>query len=141
MNTYKVGDKVIIRKDLLVGVECGTYWYELVEFMENYDYGVIDKVDSDGDYWLKGYDAFVTEEMIEGLYEEEKEMNNISNTMEPKKLHVVELKNGKVLEVPFGKLVIVIDTFAKKDLEKCLNRDDTVLVLGSEIKLIQNVEV
>lgn len=66
---------------------------------------------------------------------------NKNEKSKPKKLHIVEFKDGRVLDVPFGKLVIVIDTFAKKDLEKCLNRDDTVFVLGSDIRMIQNVEV
>lgn len=68
-----------------------------------------------------------------------KEFNWVSK--KPKKLHIVELKDGRVLDVPFGKLVIVIDTFANEDITKYLNMDDRVFVLASEIKMIQNVEV
>lgn len=66
---------------------------------------------------------------------------NKNEKSKPKKLHIVELKDGRVLDVPFGKLVIVIDTFANEDIKNYLNRDDVVLVLGSEIRMIQNVEV
>lgn len=70
MNKYKKDDKVVIRKDLIVGeVYGGCYWDDTDEFMKNYDYVVIDEVDEDGDHWIEGCDTFVSEEMIAGLYE------------------------------------------------------------------------
>lgn len=149
MRKYKVGDKVVIRKDLKVDEFYGDYWHGLVEFMKKYDYAVIDKVDSDGDYWLKDYDKFVCVDMIEGLYVEEKDMKieavkhtiNISNTMKPKKLHVVELKNGKIFEVPFGKLILVTGEFTDKDIEKYIAIENAVLLLSSDIRMMHKVKV
>lgn len=71
MSKYKVGDKVVIRKDLVVGeVYGGCYWDPTDDFMKAYDYVVIDEVDEDGDYWIEGCDTFVSGEMIEGLYDD-----------------------------------------------------------------------
>lgn len=70
MSKYKAGDKVVIRKDLVAG-ECygNWYWSNGKEYMKDEDYVVIERVDDDGDYWFNN-ECFITEEMIEGLYEE-----------------------------------------------------------------------
>lgn len=74
MCKYKVGDKVVIRKDLKVGEWYGDlYWANAKEYMKEKNYVVIEEVDKDGSYWVEEY-WIITDEMIEGLYEEEKAM-------------------------------------------------------------------
>lgn len=75
MNKYKTGDKVVIRKDLVVGEWYGDwYWNTGKEYMKEKDYVVIDKI-YDFRYRV-GNGWYITDEMIEGLYkEEEKEMS------------------------------------------------------------------
>jgi len=74
MSKYKVGDKVVIRKDL---IDCKYYgnwfWSKGKEHLKEKDYVVINEVDNDGDYWIED-DWCISNEMIDGLYEEEKEM-------------------------------------------------------------------
>lgn len=71
MSKYKVGDKVIIRKDLKVGEVYGEcYWCDGTEYMKEKDYVVIEVVDEDGDYLVEGVWC-INDEMIEGLYEED----------------------------------------------------------------------
>lgn len=70
MSRYNVGDTVVIRKDLVVGeVYGGCYWDDTDDFMKNRDYVVIEEIDDDGDCWIEGCDTFVSEEMIDRLYE------------------------------------------------------------------------
>lgn len=70
MSKYKVGDKVVIRKDLVDGEYYGEwFWSYEKEYMKDKDYVVIDRVDEEGDYFVEcGW--CITEEMIEGLYGE-----------------------------------------------------------------------
>lgn len=71
MSKYNIDDKVVIRKDLVVGVEYdGWYWSDDTEYMKEKDYVVIERVNVDGDYWIEDCNTFVSEEMIEGLYVE-----------------------------------------------------------------------
>lgn len=81
MSKYKKDDKVVIRKDLKVGEWYGDlYWANAKEYMKEKNYVVIEEVDKDGSYWVEGY-WIITDEMIEGLYEEEKysDLNEINN--------------------------------------------------------------
>lgn len=70
MSKYKVGDKVVIRKDLVVGVEYGgvEWWSDENEYMKEKDYIIIER-NIAGDYVVEG-GWYLTDEMIEGLYEE-----------------------------------------------------------------------
>lgn len=68
MNKYKVGDKVIVRKDLIVDeFYDGLYWSEGKEYLKVKDYVVIEEVDIVGDYWIED-GHFISDEMIAGLY-------------------------------------------------------------------------
>lgn len=73
MSKYKVGDKVVIRKDLVDGVEYGDVelWSEM-EYLKEKDYVVIDGVDEVGDYRLENTHWYITDEIIEGLYKDVK---------------------------------------------------------------------
>lgn len=76
MSKYKNGDKVVIRKDLVVGEWYGNVqWWSADDFMKKYEYLIINEVDDDGDFWIEGCGTFVSEEMIAGLYKEDKEMS------------------------------------------------------------------
>lgn len=70
MNKYKVGDKVVIRKDLEVdGLYGIVEWHINKEYLKEKDYVVIDKVVEYDVYWTTDEWA-ITDEMIEGLYQE-----------------------------------------------------------------------
>lgn len=83
MSKYKKGDKVVIRKDLVVGEVYGNWtWsagkeymkekdYVLIERVNDSDYWVEDKRVNDGDYWIEN-EWLILDEMIEGLYNEDK---------------------------------------------------------------------
>lgn len=83
MSKYKKGDKVVIRKDLVVGEVYGNWtWsagkeymkekdYVLIERVNDSDYWVEDKRVNDGDYWIEN-EWLISDEMIEGLYNEDK---------------------------------------------------------------------
>lgn len=83
MSKYKKGDKVVIRKDLIVGEVYGNWtWsagkeymkekdYVLIERVNDSDYWVEDKRVNDGDYWIEN-EWLISDEMIEGLYNEDK---------------------------------------------------------------------
>lgn len=67
MVKYKVGDKVVIRKDLKTGEWYGVFeWLRGMERLKVNDYVVIEKVDN-GCYFVKGV-WYISHEMIEGLY-------------------------------------------------------------------------
>lgn len=69
MSKYKVGDKVLIRKDLVEGEYYGEwFWRDGKEYMKELDYVVIERVDVYGGYWVED-EWLITEEMIAGLYE------------------------------------------------------------------------
>lgn len=71
MGKYEVGDKVVIRKDLVVGEYYGRldWWTQNEEYMKELDYVVIKEVDEDGDYWVENA-WYITEEMISHKYKE-----------------------------------------------------------------------
>lgn len=70
---YKVGDKVVIRKDLKVGKFYGDiYWLEHKEDLKSKDYVVVSRVDKNNNYISVENDSYdITDEMIEGFYKEE----------------------------------------------------------------------
>lgn len=71
MSNYKVGDKVVIHKDLVEGeLYGGCYWDHTDELLKDYEYVIIEEVDDDGEYWIEGCDTFVSDEMIAGLYDD-----------------------------------------------------------------------
>lgn len=72
MNKYNVGNKVVVREDLVVGECYGNFtWSDEKEYMKEKDYVVIEKVDDDFDYLVED-EYWLTEEMIEELYEDGK---------------------------------------------------------------------
>lgn len=115
MCKYKVGDKVVIRKDLVVGEWYGNvYWYDYKTILINEDYVTIDRVDDVGDYWIED-ELLISDEMIEGLYEEESDMT------------IEDLK--KQIEDYFSNL---IDDF-KGELKKTLNSDHPGIKLNKDM--------
>lgn len=70
MSKYKKGDKVVIRKGLVVGKWYGNWrWSAGKEYMKKKDYIVIDDVDEAGDYLINN--CYISKEMIQGLYNNE----------------------------------------------------------------------
>lgn len=77
MSKYKKGDKVVIRKDLVNGeLYGGIQWWTGKDYIKEKDYVVIEDVVL-GDYVVEG-SWLITDEMIEGLYEEDNIVNNKS---------------------------------------------------------------
>lgn len=71
MCEYKVGDKVVIRKDLEDDERYGNWsWSDEKDFLKEKDYVVIEGVDNDGDYWIEGYWFWINDEMISHKYGE-----------------------------------------------------------------------
>lgn len=71
MVKYKVGDEIVIRKDLKTGEWYGVFeWLRGMERLKVNDYVVIEKVDN-GYYFVKGV-WYINDEMIEGLYDDGK---------------------------------------------------------------------
>lgn len=72
MSKYGVGDKVVIRKDLIDGVEYGDikWWSEQMEYFKEKDYVVIERIDSRGNYRVEDSFWTITDEMIDDLYVE-----------------------------------------------------------------------
>lgn len=69
---YNVGDKVVIRKDLKVGEKYGELdWFTAKKRLKEKDYVVIKLVEDHGDYFVEG-GFWINDEMIEGLYNEDK---------------------------------------------------------------------
>lgn len=65
MSKYKKGDKVVIRKDLVVGELYGDiYWYNYKTILINEDYVTINFVDTAGHYQLDFNNLWVSDEMI-----------------------------------------------------------------------------
>lgn len=74
MSKYKKDDKVVIRKDLEDGKWYGMVdWCSEMDDLKEKDYVVIEEVDAVGDYWINGW--LVSDEMIEGLYKEDEEVD------------------------------------------------------------------
>lgn len=73
MSKYKKCDKLVIRKDLVVGELYGDIkWWIDREYLKEKDYVIIEEVDTDGDYWIEGGYICINDEIIEGLYEDDK---------------------------------------------------------------------
>lgn len=113
VSKYKVGDKVVIRKDLEVGGKYGelSCFGKMISLKEK-DYVVIKEVDG-GYYWIG--DFFINDEMIEGLYEEKKDMT------------IEDLK--KQIDGYFSNL---IDDF-KGELKKTLNSEHLGITLNKDM--------
>lgn len=157
MSKYKKDDKVVIRKDLEVDKKySGVFWANCKEYLKEKDYVVIEVVADDGDYWIKG-DWLITNEMIEGLYKEEKysdledivekvnidyesnvvfaagdllENNTIENVVKK-----VLLRNGTIVKCKAKDLLVVDDMKCVKDNIK--KYPDSVVILSSEILVIK----
>lgn len=109
VSKYNIGDKVVIRKDLVDGVEYGDVelWSEM-EYLKEKDYVVIDGVDEYGDYRLENTHWYITNEIIEGLYKGVKKyiwyldsedgtyfLNNLLGVDKWTLYETKEIKNGK----------------------------------------------
>lgn len=78
MSKYGVGDKVVIRKDLVKGEKYGDVeWWIEMNYLKEKDYVIIEYTDSDGDYRLENTHWYITDEMIAGLYDEVDEINDL----------------------------------------------------------------
>lgn len=159
MNKYKVGDKVVIRKDLVVGGVYGfNYWLACNEYLKEKEYVVIEEVDAVGDYRVEVGRYWITNEMIEGLYKEEKysdledivdvkvnidyepnvvfaagdllENNTIENAVKK-----VLLRNGTIVKCKAKDLLVVDDMKCVKDNIK--KYPNSVVILSSEILVIK----
>lgn len=102
MSNYKKGDKVFIRKDLVDGEWYGMVdWCSEMDDLKEKDYVKIEEVD-DGHYWINGWR--VTDEMIEGLYDDE--VNDV-NIKAGGKVRIIKdvgiygsiIKKGDVVEI------------------------------------------
>lgn len=73
MTKYKVGDKVRVRSDLVVGEDYGINAF--VDSMEKFkgDTLIIKRVLPDGDYFTEGNSFYWTDEMLEEIKENEME--------------------------------------------------------------------
>lgn len=122
MCKYKKDDKVVIRKDLIVGEVYG----ELVclgrmVYLKEKDYVVIEEVDG-GYYDVEG--LLINDEMIEGLYEPHNEITK-----------KVLLRNGTTVECNAKYLLVVNDMKGIKDIIK--KYPNLVVILSSEILVIK----
>lgn len=134
MGKYKKDDKVVIRKDLEDGKWYGKVdWYSEMEYLKEKDYVVIVEVDAVGDYWINGW--LVSDEMIEGLYKEDEEVDikagdrvrvikdvNYCNTI--KKGDIVEIDR---VSVEYGKYYVKDHEFGGGS-QYYLNGDEFELV-------------
>lgn len=87
---YKIGDKVVIRKDLEVCEYYGNlYWNKRKEYLKEKNYVVIKEVDEDedDDYWIDG-NWLVSDEMISHKYED----FNSNDQLDYKELEYVNYK-------------------------------------------------
>lgn len=159
MSKYKKDDKVVIRKDLKVGEWYGDLcWANAKEYMKEKEYVVIEEVDTVGDYRVEVGRYWITNEMIEGLYKEEKysdledivdvkvnidyepnvvfaagdllENNTIENAVKK-----VLLRNGTIVKCKAKDLLVVDDMKCVKDNIK--KYPDSVVILSSEILVIK----
>lgn len=75
MSKYQVGDKVVLRKDLVVGAEYGKcIWVSAINPLADKDYVTIKDVCSFDCYKPKEADYYaISDEMIQGLYTDEEE--------------------------------------------------------------------
>lgn len=132
MRKYKKGEKVVIRKDLVVGeVYGGVHWSYNMEVLQNASYVVIEHVNEVRSY-KTNYDVFVSDEMIEGLYKGDKKyvwyldsedgtyfLNNLLGVDKWHSHEIEEIKNGKdacyLLTEEEGRKSPFFDKFAKYD--------------------------
>lgn len=69
MSKYKKGDKVVIRKDLIIDKWYdGLIWCKWKEHLKHLDYVVIVDVYGDGIYMIQNK-LVISDEMIQGLYD------------------------------------------------------------------------
>lgn len=141
MNKYKVGDKVVIRKDLKAGkwYDDIEWWSEMDDFKGKDYVVIIEEVDSFDVYRIEGAWC-INDEMIEGLYKEEDKMsvktdknyiwyldyedgtyflNNLLGVEKWRSHETEEIKNGKdmcyLLTEEQAKKSPFFDKFAKHD--------------------------
>lgn len=109
MSKYKKGDKVVIRKDLVDGELYGEWsWSKYKDYLKELDYVVIDEVNEYEDYWIENY-WLISHEMIAGLYDDVKDVNNKSKYKSGDKVVI-----RKDLEVGF-EWCIDMDYLKEKD--------------------------
>lgn len=71
MSKYKAGDKVVIRKDLVVGERYGELdWLADKDYLKEKEYVMIEHLKDDRDYWVVDGFWYITDEMISHNYEE-----------------------------------------------------------------------
>lgn len=101
MSKYQAGDKVVIRKDLEISKKYGgCWWYSDKDYLKEKDYVVIG-VEDVGNYYINN-GWLITDEMIKGLYKEEKEMDikvgdKVRVTEDVK--YCDTIKNGDIVEI------------------------------------------
>lgn len=123
MNKYKIGDKVVIRKDLIVGKDYGNFtWSDENEYMRDKAYVVIDEV-YDLKYRVEN-GKVISHVMTSGLYKPYIEI-----------IKTVILRNGTTFECKAKDLLVVDDMKCVKDNIK--KYPDSVVILSSEILVIK----
>lgn len=109
MSKYKTGDKVVIRKDLVVGEDYGKWdWSSAMNPLADKDYVTIKDSDSSGSYDIEEDCYIITNEMIQCLYAEDKKyvwhlddgegtyfLNNVLGVDKWYSDEMNETKNGK----------------------------------------------
>lgn len=115
MSKYKVGDKVVIRKDLVVGKWYdGVEWFERKEYLKQKDYVVIEEIDVNDRVYFIECDWCINDDMIECLYDDVKDVSNKSKYKKDDKVVIrKDLEDGEY----YGKVdwCIEMDYLKEKD--------------------------
>lgn len=136
MNKYNVGDKVVIRKDLVVDEYYGGFiWYRNMQYMKEKNYVIIEQDFEGGFYWTTN-EWVISDEMIEGLYGEnfEIEKPNLKGSINDN----IEYKvDDPVLFVSITSFHI--DSLINKALEE--NNTEMLLEISNYMKEGEHIDI